>query len=133
MSAYVAAIGTFRNLVDEQASTQEIPEYTCTLIDQVLEHVGSALVNHALNVKWRNPSDADPENLKEAIARLDAVAQELTKVESLMETIRRDNEQLRALGKAWYQLSKDSLASLEVLSNEEQWKEVPQWIKDQLC
>ena len=95
----------FNSLKD---SLGEVPENTCPNIDKALNELGR--LEKDFSYMQRNVSHYED---------VEAFAKDLPDVgwldtPEILEELRADNEQLRELGRQWYQFSKELLAAFEV-------------------
>ena len=86
----------------------EIPENTCPNIDKLISEHNTIIKELEYLERRASKYDSAEELVKDFPSTW-------TEVESIAEQLRRDNEQLRSLGKFWYEAYKNLITNLEQL------------------
>lgn len=95
------------NLDVWKAEIGTIPENTCPDIDSVIKYVDKA--SSLADTIYREYRRADCEGCVDCSDKAHDIDWELSKTYKILEALRKDNEQLRALGEYWYNKAKELL------------------------
>jgi len=87
--------------IKDQKSSQNIPNFTCPLIDEVKEAIDDSIERLEEHISiFKNNKITGVQEIRKILKRL-------TRSLNTMEDIRLANDELREIGKAWYNITKE--------------------------